>query len=75
MDKWKNCKEVGYNIQKGAIGGLIKCGAIPKSPQAMFACVLKDIGMELLDPDTFWCVAEVHKFVDETEVMGDCNIF
>jgi hypothetical protein len=75
MDKWKNCKEVGQNIQKGAIGGLIKCLPLSEAPPAMFACVAQQSSMELLDPDTFWCIAEVHKFVDETEVMGDCIIF
>ena len=75
MDKWKNCKEVGQNIQKGVIGGLIKCLPLSEVPPAMFACVAQQASMELLDPDTFWCVAEVHKFVDEKEVIGDCNIF
>lgn len=76
LDKWKNCKEVGQNVQKGFIGGLIKCGSTPKTPHAMFACVLKDVGMELLDPDTIWCAVEVNEFVKETEVIGEnCNIF
>jgi hypothetical protein len=76
MDKWKNCKEVEQNVQKGVIGGLIKCSATPKTPHAMFACVLKDIGMELLDPDTLWCAVEINEFVKETDIIGDnCNIF
>jgi hypothetical protein len=76
MDKWKSCKEVEQNVQKGVIGGLIKCSATPKTPHAMFACVLKDIGMELLDPDTLWCAVEINEFVKETDIIGDnCNIF
>ncbi len=75
LDKWKNCKEVGQNVQKGFIGGLIKCGPLIENPPAMFICIGKDIGMELLDPDTIWCAVEVNEFVKETEVMGDCTIF
>ena len=75
MDKWKNCKEVGQNVQKGFIGGLIKCMPLAEAPPAMFACAGQQAGLELLDPDTFWCIAEINKFVDETEVIGDCTIF
>lgn len=75
MDKWKNCKEVGKNVEMGFFGGLIKCMPLVEAPPAMFACAGQQAGLELLDPDTFRCIAEINKFVDETEVMGDCTIF
>jgi hypothetical protein len=76
LDKWKNCKEVGQNLQKGFIGGLIKCMPLAKNPPAMFACAAQQAGLELLDPDTLWCAVEINEFVDEktTELTGDCVI-
>ena len=71
MDKWKNCKEVGLNVNIAITGGLIKCSAT-KNPQAMFICVSKDVGVALLDPDTLWCAVEINEFIDETkQIIGD----
>ena len=75
MDKWKNCKEVGKNVEVGFFGGLIKCSPLVKHPPSMFACVGAQASLELLDPDTVWCAVEINEFVKEAEVMGDCIIF
>lgn len=75
MDKWKNCKEVVKNVGMGFVGGLVKCSPLVETGPGMFICAGQQASMELLDPDTFWCVAEVHKFVDETDIMGNCTIY
>ena len=72
MDKWKNCKEVGLNVNIAIAGGLIKCGVLVENPPAMFACMSKDVGISLLDPDTLWCAVEINEFIDETkQIIGD----
>ena len=75
MDKWKNCKEVGKNVEMGFFGGLLKCSPLVGTGPGMFICAGAQASLELLDPDTAWCIVEINKFVDETEVMGDCTIF
>ena len=75
MDKWKNCKEVGKNVEMGFFGGLLKCSPLVETGPGMFICAGAQASLELLDPDTAWCIVEINKFVDETEVMGDCTIF
>jgi len=38
-------------------------------------CASKDAAIGLLDPDTFGCVVEINKFVEDVSLTGDCNIF
>lgn len=75
MDKWKNCKEVGQNVEMGFFGGLLKCSPLVETGPGMFICAGAQASLALLDPDTAWCIVEIKEFVDEKEIMGDCAIF
>lgn len=76
LDKWKNCKDVGTNVGMGFLGGLIKCATkTGGNPYAMFLCASKDAAIGLLEPDTFGCIVEVNKFVEDVSLTGDCTIF
>lgn len=75
LNKWKNCKDVGANVGMGYAAGFIKCGGLIEFPFAMFLCASKDGAMGLLDPDTFGCVVEINKFVEDVSLTGDCTIF
>ncbi len=76
LNKWKNCKDVGTNVGMGFLGGLIKCATkTGGNPYAMFLCASKDAAIGLLEPDTFGCIVEVNKFVEDVSLTGDCTIF
>lgn len=71
VNKWKNCKDVASNVGMGYLSGFIKCAPLMEFPPAMFVCASKDGAMGLLDPDTFGCIVEINKFVEEINLMGD----
>lgn len=77
LDKWKNCKGAAHNLGMAYLAGIIKCSvASPlKDPYSMFICsTLSEGFIGVLQPETLGCAVEINRFVDETELIGDCVI-